>query len=146
MLLANETVAEDILAGDSIFIRSHEAPDEEKMYAGTFINNFGYSITWEYMKYTPKEIQKFCESGRNSEEALISRLALRSMKQARYTTGECTDISDWQRILLLILLHRSVDIRICRSTGSSKRIRGRMNAEKMESLSTDSCGSGRADQ
>ena len=38
--------------------------------------------------------------------------------------GECMDILDWQLSIIHILLLRSVDIRICRSTGSSKIICG----------------------
>ena len=52
-----------------------------------FINNFGYSTaSWRKMKFDPKEMQKLLSKVEGTpEEALISRLALRSMKQAKYT-------------------------------------------------------------
>ena len=51
------------------------------------IRNFGYSIKLTQDEVHPKELQKLlCRIEDTPEEALISRLALRSMKQARYTT------------------------------------------------------------
>ncbi len=87
MLLANETVAEDYYWQELPFVyRTHEAPDEEKVRAlATFINNFGYSMHIGVNEIRPKEIQKLLAKVENTpEEALICRLALRSMKQARY--------------------------------------------------------------
>ncbi|MDO5589668.1 MAG: ribonuclease R [Lachnospiraceae bacterium] len=88
MLLANETVAEDYYWQELPFVyRVHETPDEEKIQAlATFINNFGYSMHLGANTIKPKEIQKLLDKVADTpEEALISRLALRSMKQARYT-------------------------------------------------------------
>lgn len=88
MLLANETVAEDYCWQELPFVyRTHEAPDQEKIRAlATFINNFGYSIHIGPNEIRPKEIQKLLAKADGApEEGLISRLALRSMKQARYT-------------------------------------------------------------
>lgn len=91
MLAANETVAEDFFWQEIPFIyRTHESPDPEKIQKlGVFVRNFGY-----YMKsgtkerIHPKEIQKLLNKMEGTEEeALISRLALRSMKQAKYTTN-----------------------------------------------------------
>ena len=67
--------------------RTHEAPDEEKIRTlATFINNFGYSIHVGANEDRPKEIQKLLAKVEGSpQEAMISRLALRSMKQAKYT-------------------------------------------------------------
>lgn len=87
MLLANETVAEDYYWQELPFVyRTHEVPDEEKIRAlATFINNFGYSMHVGVNEIRPKEIQKLLAKVENTpEEALICRLALRSMKQARY--------------------------------------------------------------
>ena len=88
MLLANETVAEEYYWRELPFLyRTHEAPDDEKIRAlATFINNFGHSMHLGTGEVRPKEIQKLLAKveGR-PEEPLISRLALRSMKQARYT-------------------------------------------------------------
>ncbi|MEG1575794.1 MAG: ribonuclease R, partial [Clostridium sp.] len=89
MLLANETVAEDYFWQEIPFLyRTHEKPDEEKMKRlGTFINNFGYTIRMPGGEVHPKELQKLLDKVEGTpEEALISRLTLRSMKQARYTT------------------------------------------------------------
>ena len=88
MLLANETVAEHYFWQEIPFVyRTHEQPDEEKIQKlAIFINNFGHSMHIANNAVRPKEIQKLLAKveGTN-EEALISRLALRSMKQAKYT-------------------------------------------------------------
>ncbi|MBQ3666020.1 MAG: ribonuclease R [Lachnospiraceae bacterium] len=91
MLIANETVAEDYFWQELPFVyRTHDNPDAEKMLKlGLFINNFGYAIKGE-QDIHPKELQKLLERiDGTEEETLISRLTLRSMKQARYTT-QCT--------------------------------------------------------
>lgn len=88
MLMANETVAEEYYWRELPFLyRTHEVPDEEKIrQLSAFINNFGYHIHVRN-EVRPKEIQKLLDRVDGTpEEALISRLALRSMKQARYTT------------------------------------------------------------
>ena len=87
MLAANETVAEEYFWREIPFLyRTHEAPEEDKVKKlSTFINNFGYHIHMGN-EIRPKEIQKLLEKVEGTpQEALISRLALRSMKQARYT-------------------------------------------------------------
>ncbi len=89
MLLANETVAEDYFWQEIPFVyRTHEAPDEEKIKKlVTFIQNFGHSLHISNKEIRPKEIQKLLAKVEDTpEEALISRLALRSMKQAKYTS------------------------------------------------------------
>lgn len=91
MLAANETVAEDYYWQQIPFLyRSHEKPDGEKIKRfGILINNFGYSIRLQNGELHPKEMQKLLEKAAGSpKEALLARLALRSMKQAKYTT-EC---------------------------------------------------------
>lgn len=89
MLIANETVAEDYFWQELPFVyRTHDTPDPEKMIKlGMFISNFGYGMKASGTHIHPKEIQKLL--GRiegTPEEAMISRLTLRSMKQAKYTT------------------------------------------------------------
>lgn len=89
MLLANETVAEDHYWQSIPFLyRSHDNPDPEKMkQLGTFINNFGYFIKMQHGEIHPKELQKLLDKIEGTpEEALLSRLTLRSMKQAKYIT------------------------------------------------------------
>ena len=91
MLIANETVAEDFFWQEVPFVyRSHEDPDPEKIQKlATFISNFGYGMKAVRDEVHPKEIQKLLGRIEGSpEEAMISRLTLRSMKQAKYTT-EC---------------------------------------------------------
>ncbi|MEG2774203.1 MAG: RNB domain-containing ribonuclease, partial [Acetivibrio sp.] len=88
MLIANETVAEDFFWQEVPFVyRTHENPDPEKiMKLGIFINNFGYTIKAGQDEIHPKELQKLIDKIEGTpEEPLISRLTLRSMKQAKYT-------------------------------------------------------------
>ena len=97
MLAANETVAQHFYWMELPFVyRIHDVPDGEKIRKlSAFINNFGYymkSIGREKSKVSeqeihPKEIQKLLDKIEGTpEEAMISRLALRSMKQAKYST------------------------------------------------------------
>lgn len=88
MLAANETVAAEYYWRELPFVyRTHEQPDSEKIQKlSRFINNFGYSLHIGSDEVHPKELQKLLEKiDGTSEEPLISRLTLRSMKQARYT-------------------------------------------------------------
>lgn len=89
MLIANETVAEDFFWQELPFVyRTHDNPDSEKIEKlGIFINNFGHSIHIGQDEIHPKELQKLLKKiDGTPEEPLISRLILRSMKQARYST------------------------------------------------------------
>ncbi len=90
MLIANETIAEDFFWQEIPFVyRTHDNPDEEKIKKlAIFINNFGYSIKLGQEEIHPKELQKLLIKVEDTpEEALISRLTLRSMKQAKYTVA-----------------------------------------------------------
>ncbi len=90
MLIANETVAEDFFWQELPFVyRTHENPDIEKIQKlSVFINNFGYTMRIGQEEIHPKELQKLLiKIDGKPEEALISRLTLRSMKQAKYTTS-----------------------------------------------------------
>ncbi|WP_066715415.1 ribonuclease R [Clostridium sp. Marseille-P299] len=90
MLIANETVAEDFFWQELPFVyRTHENPDLEKIEKlSIFINNFGYTMRVGQDEIHPKELQKLLvRIDGTPEEALISRLTLRSMKQAKYTTS-----------------------------------------------------------
>ena len=89
MLAANETVAEDYFWQSLPFLyRTHDNPDPEKMkQLGTFIHNFGYFIRLQQGEIHPNELQKLLDKIEGTpEEVLLSRLTLRSMKQAKYTT------------------------------------------------------------
>ncbi len=92
MLTANETVAEDFYWQQLPFLyRTHENPDPEKVkQLITFLHNFGYFVKTQQGDVHPKEIQKLLDKVEGTaEEPLISRLTLRSMKQAKYTI-DCT--------------------------------------------------------
>ncbi len=89
MLLANETVAEDFFWQEIPFLyRVHEAPDSDNIKKlDIFIHNFGYYLKTGRESFHPKEIQKLLFSLEGEpEEALISRLVLRSMQRAKYST------------------------------------------------------------
>lgn len=88
MLAANETVAEEYYWRQLPFLyRVHEKPDEAKMKRlATFVANFGLIMRTPGGKTHPKEIQKLLDTIAGTEqEALLSRLVLRSMKQAKYS-------------------------------------------------------------
>lgn len=94
MLAANETVAAHMFWQDMPFLyRIHEAPDMEKIEKlSHIIQSFGLYIkgaNGAREEIHPKEIQKLLANieGR-PEESLITRLALRSMMRAKYST-EC---------------------------------------------------------
>lgn len=92
MLIANETVAQHFYWLELPFLyRTHDYPDPDKVEKlALFIHNFGYSIKRNQEEVHPKELQKLLTSIDGSvEEPLISRLTLRSMKQAKYTV-DCT--------------------------------------------------------
>lgn len=89
MLLANETVAEEFCRMEIPFLyRSHEQPDPEKVEALlTMLHNQGLKVQKAREHITPKEIQKILGSIQGDpNEPLISRMTLRTMQQARYTT------------------------------------------------------------
>lgn len=88
MLLANETIAEHFYWLDIPFLyRSHESPEQEKIRKlAILMRNMGFSMKTGREEIHPKEIQKLLWQAEGSDaEALVSRLALRSMRQARYT-------------------------------------------------------------
>lgn len=89
MLLANETVAEDYFWQELPFVyRTHESPEPDRIRKlGILVSNFGYCLKANPENIHPKEFQKLLERISDSpEEAMISRLTLRSMKQAKYST------------------------------------------------------------
>ncbi len=92
MLMANETVAEDFFWQELPFeYRVHEKPDQEKIsILNGFINNFGLFFKASLEDVHPKELQKILKQIEGEPyEALITKMMLRSMKQARYST-ECS--------------------------------------------------------
>ncbi|WP_051226420.1 ribonuclease R [Butyrivibrio sp. MC2013] len=92
MLSANETVAQHFYWLQMPFVyRTHEQPGPEKIDAlASFVRGFGYHLNFKSDEIRPMEIQKLLSKVSGSaEQAIISRVALRSMMQAKYTT-ECS--------------------------------------------------------
>ncbi len=135
MLIANETVAEDNFWQELPFVyRTHEEPDSEKIKKlSTFINNFGYRIHTDNGELHPKELQKLIDAIADMpEETLISRLTLRSMKQAKYTT-DCLGhfgLSAKYYCHFTSPIRRYPDLQIHRII--KERLRGRMDDRKKE--------------
>lgn len=135
MLAANETVAEDCFWQELPFVyRTHDNPDPDRMRKlAAFINNFGYSIHLKDDEVHPKELQKLlAKLEETPEEDLISRLTLRSMKQAKYTT-ECTGhfgLAAKYYCHFTSPIRRYPDLQIHRIIKDN--LRGRMNAKRIE--------------
>lgn len=135
MLIANETVASDFYWRELPFVyRTHENPDSEKIKKlSTFINNFGYHIHIGMDEVHPKELQKLLQKIEGTdEEALISRLTLRSMKQARYTTANAGHFglaTDYY-CHFTSPIRRYPDLQIHRII--KETLRGRMNDQRIE--------------
>ena len=92
MLMANETVAKEYCQGEYPFVyRTHDNPDPERVESLlTLLRHQGIQVQKACEEITPKEIQEILEQIQGMpNEMMISRLMLRTMKQARYTT-ECS--------------------------------------------------------
>lgn len=92
MLAANETVAQHFFWQELPFVyRIHEAPDPDKIKKLQLLAaGMGYVFKTGQEEIHPKEVQKLLSRVEGTkEEAFISRMTLRSMKQAKYST-ECT--------------------------------------------------------
>ena len=135
MLAANETVASDFYWRELPFVyRTHKNPDTEKIQKlSTFINNFGYTLHIGADEVHPKELQKLLQKiDGTKEEALISRLTLRSMKQARYTidnTGHFGLAADCY-CHFTSPIRRYPDLQIHRIIKES--LRGRLNEKRID--------------
>ena len=136
MLIANETVAEDFFWQQLPFVyRVHETPDEEKVKKlATFIQNFGHTMHFSKdMLIRPKEVQKLLDKIEGTqEEPMLSRLALRTMRQAKYSpendghfglaTAYYTHFTSPIRRYPDLQIHRII----------KDTIRGRMNEKRIE--------------
>ena len=133
MLLANETVAKEYCEREIPFLyRTHENPDSDKMEKVlTFIRNQDIPVHKSHEEITPLEVQEILnEIEGEPTEPLISRLLLRSMKQARYTTG-CSGhfgLAAKHYCHFTSPIRRYPDLQIHRII--KETIRGRMNQEK----------------
>ena len=138
MLLANETVAEEYYWREIPFVyRVHETPDEDKIKKlAILINNFGYSLHISD-EVRPGQIQKLLSKIQGTpQETMISRLALRSMKQARYTPENDGHFGLAARYYTHFTspIRRYPDLQIHRIIKDD--LRGRMNEKKMEHYQT----------
>ena len=135
MLIANETVAQHFYWMELPFVyRTHDNPDPEKIdKLSTFIRNFGYHIKSNQEEIHPKELQKLLTKIEDTpEEALISRLTLRSMKQAKYTI-DCTGhfgLACQYYCHFTSPIRRYPDLQIHRII--KEQLRGRMNEKRIE--------------
>ncbi|BAM47957.1 ribonuclease R [Amphibacillus xylanus] len=87
MLIANETVAEHFHWMELPFIyRIHEDPDEEKLKNFyQFLGQFGYQVKGTANEVHPQALQQVLDLVKGEqEEMVISKLLLRSLKQAKY--------------------------------------------------------------
>ncbi|MCG5104489.1 ribonuclease R [Oceanobacillus alkalisoli] len=87
MLAANETVAEHFHWLDVPFIhRIHEEPDEGKLESFfEFLAGLGVSVKGTANEIHPQALQKVLDKIKDEpEEMIVSKLMLRSMKQAKY--------------------------------------------------------------
>ncbi len=135
MLAANETVAQDYFWQELPFVyRTHETPDTEKIRKlSTFINNFGYHIHIGSDEVHPKELQKLLVKIEDTPvESLISRLTLRSMKQAKYAV-ECVGhfgLAAQYYCHFTSPIRRYPDLQIHRIIKDN--LRGRMNQKRID--------------
>lgn len=135
MLMANETVAQEYCTEEIPFVyRTHDNPDPEKVESLlTLLHNQGVKIQKAKEEITPKEIQQIIESIEGlPNEAMISRLVLRSMKQAKYTT-ECSGhfgLAAKYYCHFTSPIRRYPDLQIHRIIKDN--LRGRMNQKRIE--------------
>lgn len=135
MLMANETVAQHFYWLETPFVyRTHDHPDPEKITKlNLFLHNFGYVLKLGREEIHPKELQKLLDKVEGSpQEALISRLTLRSMKQARYSV-DCTGhfgLASPYYCHFTSPIRRYPDLQIHRII--HEQLRGRLKEERQE--------------
>lgn len=135
MLIANETVAQHFFWMELPFVyRTHDQPDPEKIAKlSTFLRNFSYYLKMSHDEIHPKELQKMLDKIEGTpEEMLISRLTLRSMKQARYTV-ECSGhfgLACRYYCHFTSPIRRYPDLQIHRII--KEQLRGRLREERIE--------------
>ncbi len=135
MLAANETVAEHFYWLSAPFVyRVHEQPDLEKIATlNSYIRKLGLHLNVKDEEIKPKEIQKLLENIKGEdEESVISRIALRSMMQAKYST-ECLGhygLSCTYYCHFTSPIRRYPDLQIHRII--KDYLRGRMNDERIK--------------
>lgn len=134
MLAANETVAQHFYWMEVPFVyRTHDKPDAEKIKKlSEFVSHFGYRVKVAGDEVHPKELQKLLLKIQDTpEEPLISRLTLRSMKQAKYSV-ECTGhfgLACQYYCHFTSPIRRYPDLQIHRII--KEQLRGKLNEERM---------------
>lgn len=135
MLAANETVAEDYYWQAQPFVyRVHEKPDAKRLSKLTlFLRNFGYSLPTGGDEVHPGEIQKLLDRLEGTpEEAMLSRLTLRAMQKAKYST-DCTGhfgLAADQYCHFTSPIRRYPDLQIHRII--KENLRGKLTEERVE--------------
>ncbi len=135
MLAANEAVAEDYYWQAQPFVyRVHEKPDAKRLYKLVlFLRNFGYSLHMGGDEVHPGEIQKLLDRLEGTpEEAMLSRLTLRAMQKAKYST-DCTGhfgLAADQYCHFTSPIRRYPDLQIHRII--KENLKGRLTAERVE--------------
>lgn len=135
MLAANETVAEDYYWQAQPFVyRVHEKPDAKRLHKlGLFLRNFGYSLRTGGDEVHPGEVQKLLDRLEGTpEEAMLSRLTLRAMQKAKYST-DCSGhfgLAADQYCHFTSPIRRYPDLQIHRII--KENLRGRLTEERVE--------------
>lgn len=94
MLLANLSVAEFIgkkgkeASGNTFVYRIHDDPDPDKLRdLGTFVKQFGYEMSYSSSRAISKSLNRMLRQVKGKpEDNMISKLAIRSMAKAIYST------------------------------------------------------------
>lgn len=137
MLAANETVAEQMFWLELPFVyRIHEEPKAEKIETlNKFLYHFGYKIKGSLEDIHPKAIQQLIEevTGKK-EEHVISKLTLRSLKQAKYSPHNSGHfgLSAKYYCHFTSPIRRYPDLQIHRII--REMLRGNLNAKRIEQL------------
>ncbi|NLL70424.1 MAG: ribonuclease R [Epulopiscium sp.] len=137
MLICNETIAEHYFWQEIPFVyRIHEEPDPEKIQKlSKYIYHFGYRIKGAGNVLHPKELQRLLQDIEGSlEEQVISRLILRSLKQAKYHTQNegHFGLAAQYYCHFTAPIRRYPDLQIHRII--KEQLRGKLNAKRQKSL------------
>ena len=128
-------MAEEYFWMDIPFLyRTHEYPDAEKIQdLARMTAGFGHHIKLSQGEIHPREIQKLIEEIEGTkEEAFLSRLTLRAMKRAQYTTVNTGHfgLATQYYCHFTSPIRRYPDLQIHRIIKDN--LRGRMNAKRIE--------------
>ncbi len=139
MILANETVAREFCEDLVPFIyRTHGDPDPDKIEELlTLLHSQGIPLQKMKEKISPLEIQQILHKVKGQpNEALVSRLALRAMQQARYTV-DCSGhfgLASSHYCHFTSPIRRYPDLQIHRII--KDKLRGRLDLEKEETYAS----------